>query len=336
MNIMVTGGYGFIGSNFIRYWHQNHKEDCIVNVDKFTYAAVKESLSDVEAAAKNYTSVKADICDFDQMNSIVNDHGIEIIVNFAAESHNSYSITNPTAFYQANAMGPQTLMEVSRRNRNIKRLHHISTCEVYGDMALDSKEAFTEESPLKGNSPYSSSKTCANIAANAYYKTFGIPITISVCSNNYGPYQFPEKVIPLFITNLMQNKPITLYKESENKREWLHVVDHCRAIERILEKGEIGQTYNIGSGLEKNVEDLASLLLAYFGRSEEFKVYVPSRPSHDRRYLLDTAKIKNELGWEAQISFDTGIADTIDWYVKNESWWKPLLDRRPAAEDKWS
>jgi dTDP-glucose 4,6-dehydratase len=332
MNIMVTGGYGFIGSNFIRYWHQNHPDDFIVNVDKLTYAAVTASLADIDS---NYAFEKADICDFDDINRIVNDYSIDVIVNFAAESHNSYSITNPTIFYKTNMMGTQTLMEITRLNKNIKRLHHISTCEVYGDMALDSKEAFTQESPLKGNSPYNSAKACANLAANAYSRTYGIPITISICSNNYGPYQFPEKLIPLFITNLIQDKPITLYKESQNKREWLHVMDHCRAIDAILSAGRIGETYHIGSGIEKSVENIAATILRYFGKSDECKVYVPSRPSHDRRYLLDTTKIKNELGWEAQIPFENGMDETIRWYVENENWWRPLLDRRPEKEDQW-
>ncbi|MBE3102074.1 MAG: dTDP-glucose 4,6-dehydratase [Firmicutes bacterium] len=335
MNIMITGGYGFIGSNFIRYWKLKHKDDFILNVDVLTYAAVKESLVQLEKEDSKYAFVHADICDYDKIEKAVKDYNIDTIVNFAAESHNSYSIINPTVFYHSNVMGIQNLLEITRKNKTIKRLHHISTCEVYGDLSLDSNDAFTEEYPLRGNSPYNSSKACGNMAVNAYFRTYGIPVTISTCSNNYGAYQFPEKVIPLFATNILQDKPLTLYKESQNRREWLHVTDHCRAIEVILEKGVEGQTYNIGSGVEKSVEDIAVAVLEHFGKSDDCKKYIESRPSHDRRYLLDCTKIKNQLGWEAQVSFDEGISETIEWYANNRKWWENLLDRSPAKENMW-
>lgn len=334
MTLLVTGGLGFIGSNFIRYWLAKHMGDTIVNIDACTYAAVEDNLKDLECN-QNYIFEKADIADFDAMDALVQKYGVEAIVNFAAESHNSNSVLSPTLFYHTNVMGTQTLMEIARQNKSIQRIHHISTCEVYGDMALDCETAFTEQSPLGGNSPYSSSKACSNLVVDAYYKTFGIPVTMSTCCNNYGYYQFPEKVIPVFITNLIQSKPLTLYKESHFLREWLHVDDHCRAIELILEKGEIGQTYNIGSGIEKSVEEIADLVLAYWSRPGAAKNYVASRPSHDRRYLLDSGKIKRELGWEPAIDFEDGLKDVLRWYTENEAWWRPLIEKRLAEESQW-
>ena len=332
MNIMVAGGLGFIGTNFILYWFGAHGGDAIVNVDNCTYAAVWENQEDFPAG-RRYFFEKADIADYAAMDRIVKRHGIDVIVNFAAESHNSYSVVNPTAFYRTNLLGAQTLMEVARNNPRVKRLHHVSTCEVYGDMPLDSGGAFTESSPLGGNSPYSSSKACGNLAAGAYFRTFGTPITVSVCSNNYGPYQFPEKLVPLFITDLMQGKPLTLYAQSGHKREWLHVADHCRAIGLIIEKGEPGEVYNIGSGVEKSIEEVADAILGCFGKSAAEKTYIQPRPSHDRRYLLDSSKIRDALGWEPSISFDDGIKEVAAWYADNERWWAPLLGRRVVEED---
>lgn len=334
MNILVTGGYGFIGANFILYWLSKFPNDKVINVDLCTYAAVKLNLKNVEKSNR-YFMVKADIADYETMEQIVEQYEVDYIVNFAAESHNSNSIINPTAFYKTNLLGLQTLMEVVRNNKRIKRIHHISTCEVYGDMELDSEQSFDENSPLGGNSPYSSSKACAQLAAKAYFKTYDIPITVSVCSNNYGPYQFPEKLIPLFVTNMLEGKPLTLYAESYYKREWLHVEDHCRAIETILLNGVNGEIYNIGSGIEKSVDEIADIILTYFGKSEEQKVIVPSRPAHDRRYLLNSNKIRKDLLWEPRIDFDSGIISTIDWYVNNHEWWKPLLEKRKVSEKSW-
>lgn len=334
MNLLVTGGCGFIGANFILYWLKKHSEDRVVNVDLCTYAAVKENLQSVEKDSR-YCMIKADIADYKAMEEIAKKYDIDYIVNFAAESHNSNSIIDPTAFYRTNIIGLQTLMEVVRHNKKVQRIHHISTCEVYGDLALDSETAFDENYPLGGNSPYSSSKACAQLAAKAYFKTYGIPITVSVCSNNYGSYQFPEKLIPLFVTNMLEGRPLTLYKESNYKREWLHVEDHCRAIELILLDGKEGEIYNIGSGVEKSVEEIADIILNYFGGTDAQKVIVPSRPSHDRRYLLNCEKIKNELLWKPAISFEEGINKTIDWYVHNKQWWEPLLERRKISEKAW-
>lgn len=334
MNLLVTGGCGFIGANFILYWLGKYPKDKIVNVDLCTYAAVPESLMSLDKDER-YTLVKADIVDFKKMQQIAEEFSVEYIVNFAAESHNSNSIVNPTAFYRTNLMGLQALMEVVRQNPKIKRLHHISTCEVYGDMSLESDSMFDEEHALGGNSPYSSSKACAQLAAKAYYNTYKIPLTISVCSNNYGPYQFPEKLIPLFVTNMLEGRPLTLYAESHFKREWLHVEDHCRAIEAILLNGREGEIYNIGSGIEKSVEEIADIVLKYFNGGEEQKVIVPPRPAHDRRYLLDSSKIRKELSWEPTVNFEDGILSTIEWYINNKEWWKPLLDRRNVDEKEW-
>lgn len=335
MVIMVTGGAGFIGSNFVRYWLQANPADTVVNVDALTYAGVMESNSDVkEKYEGRYFFEKADICDFDTISRIVSQHHVEVIVNFAAESHNSYAIVNPTAFYRTNVIGTQTLLEVVRKSK-LSRFHHISTCEVYGDLALDSEDMFTEDSPLVPNTPYNASKAAADMAVRAHFKTFDTPVTISNCSNNFGPYQFPEKLIPLFVTNLLRDKPVTLYKESANKREWLHVEDHCRAIELILKKGKIGETYNVGSGIEKSVEEISEIILKALNMPDSYKTYVASRPSHDRRYLLDSSKIRRVLGWQPEIEFDEGVKQTINWYQNNEAWWSPLIDRIQLDEGSW-
>jgi dTDP-glucose 4,6-dehydratase len=335
MKIMVTGGSGFIGTNFIKYWLDKYHEDVVVNVDKMTYAAVETNHEDTALAyPERYFFEKADICDYDTMLSIVKKYEIETIVNFAAESHNSYAIINPTVFYQTNLMGVQTLLELTRRGY-VKRLHHISTCEVYGSLELDSNEKFYEDSPLFPNTPYNSAKACGDLAVRAYVKTYDVPVTLSNCANNYGPYQFVEKMIPLFVTNLILGKPLTLYKESQNRREWLHVKDHCRAIDDILHKGELGRTYNIGSGCEKSIEDIAGHILAYFNKGDADKVYIPDRPSHDKRYLLDSSRIRKELGWKPEVNFEDGLNETIEWYLKNEKWWRPLLERRVVDETKW-
>lgn len=335
MKLLITGGAGFIGANFIRYWLQQYPEDYIINLDALTYAGNLENLSDVVANySQNYTFVKGDIGDSSFINSLLEEHQPDVIVNFAAESHNSYAILNPSVFFKTNAMGTQTLIEAARKHR-IPRFHHISTCEVYGDLPLDSPEKFTEQSPYRPNTPYNASKAAADLIVQAYFKTFHLPVTISNCCNNYGPYQFPEKLIPLFTTNLLNNQPIPLYKHSENRREWLHVLDHCRAIELILKKGRIGKMYNVGSGVEKSVEEISTLLLKILNKSETLKTYVEDRPGHDRRYLLDSSKIRGELNWKPKIDFDEGIQQTIEWYKDNPAWWKPLKQRNVLNEASW-
>lgn len=335
MRLLITGGAGFIGSNFIRYWLENHSGDHIFNFDILTYAGNLASLNDVaEKYKKDYQFVKGDIADPLSVNKAIKDFKPDIIVNFAAESHNSYAILNPTVFFKTNLMGTQTLLEAARVNK-VSRFHHISTCEVYGDLPLDSAEKFTENSPYRPRTPYNASKAASDHAVRAYFETFKLPITISNCSNNYGPYQFPEKIIPLFATNLLDKKPMPLYKNSQNKREWLHVADHCRAIDLIINKGKIGETYNIGSGVEKSIEEIADIILKNLDAPQSVKAYIEDRPGHDRRYLLDSSKIAEELGWKPEISFEDGIAQTIDWYKNNREWWEGLRGKSPVEEKEW-
>lgn len=335
IRLLVTGGAGFIGSNFIRYWLERHPDDKIINLDFLTYAGDLRSLEDVEKENKDrYIFIKGSIGDKELVNHAIETHAPDIIVNFAAETHNSRSIVNPGVFFETNVLGTQRLLEAARKN-DVKRVHHISTCEVYGDMSLESEQRFTEESPYRPRTPYNASKAAADMVARAYFETFQLAITISNCSNNYGPYQFPEKVIPRFITSALQGEKMTLYKQSRNKREWLHVQDHCRAIELILQKGNIGQTYNVGSGVEADVETITDLIIEHLGLDESYKTYVEDRPAHDRRYLLDSSKIQTELGWEPQINFEQGLRETIEWYVNNRNWWEPLLGRLAIAEESW-
>jgi dTDP-glucose 4,6-dehydratase len=331
MRILVTGAAGFIGSNFVRYWVNEHPDDAVVALDLLTYAGNKPNLDDI---ADKITFVQADIGDGPGMEKIFTDNGVDVVVNFAAESHNSLAIVDPTRFFQTNVMGTQAILEASRR-ANISRFHHVSTCEVYGDLDLNDPNSFSESSPYRPRTPYNASKAGADHAVRAYFETYDLPITITNCSNNYGPYQFPEKVIPLFTTRALKNEDLPLYKTTANKREWLHVSDHCRAIDLVLRDGEIGDTYNVGSGIEKSIEDIANIVLDELGKPESLKKIVPDRPSHDRRYLLDSTKLRNKLGWEPQIEFDQGVRETIQWYAKNQSWWEPLLERAPVIEDDW-
>jgi len=335
MKLIVTGGAGFIGSNFIRYWLTNYPKDEILNLDALTYAGNLASLDDVvRKHPQNYQFVKGDIADFETVDKVVKNFQPEVIVNFAAESHNSWAIINPTIFFKTNVMGTQNLLEVCRKNQ-VPRFHHISTCEVYGDLPLEGNRKFRETSPLKPRTPYNASKAASDIAVRAYHETFKLPITISNCSNNYGPYQFPEKLIPLFVTNLLDGQKINLYKSSQNRREWLYVTDHCRAIDLILKKGKIGETYNIGSGIEKSVEDITAIILSELEKPTSMKVYVEDRPGLDRRYLLDSSKIRKELNWRPEISFKEGMKQTIRWYQKNRAWWEPLKKRPGISEDSW-
>jgi dTDP-glucose 4,6-dehydratase len=279
--------------------------------------------------------VQGDICDLAVVSKTLDEHQIDVIVNFAAESHNSLAILDPTRFFLTNVIGTQTLLEAAR-SHGISRFHHISTCEVYGDLALDSDERFTEETAYRPRTPYNASKAGADHAVRAYVETFGVPATITNCCNNYGPYQFPEKVIPLFTAKALDDQPLTLYASTQNRREWLHVDDHCRAIEAVLHHGAEGETYNVGSGVEASIEEVADAVLAATGRPSTLKEIVPDRPSHDRRYLLDSTKIRQALGWEPTIGFAEGLADTVRWYADHRSWWEPLRDRAPVVEGAWS
>ena len=335
MKLIVTGGAGFIGSNFIRYWLTRYPQDKILNLDVLTYAGNLPSLDDVvKKHARNYQFVKGDIIDFETMDEVVKSFQPDVIVNFAAESHNSWAVINPTVFFKTNVMGTQNLLEVCRKNQ-VPRFHHISTCEVYGDLPLGGKRKFRETSPFRPRTPYNASKAASDLAVRAYYETFKLPVTISNCSNNYGPYQFPEKLISLFVTNLLDNQKVTLYRSSQNRREWLHVTDHCRAIDLILKKGKIGETYNIGSGVEKSVEEITTIILSKLGKPASMKTYIKDRLGLDHRYLLDSSKIRKKLGWRPEMSFKEGIRKTICWYQENRAWWEPLKKRLSLPESYW-
>ena len=336
MTILVTGGAGFIGSNFIRYWLDKYPEDRVVNYDLLTYAGNLPSIADVaEREGDRYTFVQGDIGDYDLALETMKQHRPDVVVNFAAESHNSRAVLHPEEFFETNCVGTVQLMKAAR-DAEVGRFHHISTCEVYGDLALDTDEMFTEESPFEPKTPYNASKAAGDMAVKTFHLTFGLPVTISNCSNNYGPYQFPEKVIPRFCVLALQGEKMTLYKTSQNKREWLHVDDHCRAIDLILKEGRVGEVYNIGSGLEIDVEGIADGILDVLGLDQSYKTYVPDRPSHDRRYLLDSSKIRDELGWKPEVDFTEGFRSTVEWYKENEAWWKPLLTRAAEIDEgKW-
>lgn len=330
-SVLITGAAGFIGSNFTRYWRQQHPDDAIVALDALTYAGCLESLADV---LPEITFIHGDIRDQKLVESLLHDHRVDTMVNFAAESHNSLAILRPADFFSTNVLGTQTLLEAARRV-GIGRFHHVSTCEVFGDMALNDPGAFAEDAPYQPRTPYNASKAGADHAVRAYGHTFGLPATITICSNNYGPYQFPEKVIPLFITRALRHEPLPLYASTQNRREWLHVSDHCRAIDAVLGNGRIGETYNVGSGQEADIETIADTILKALGRPLSLKSIVPDRPSLDRRYLLDSRKIRDELHWQPTVDFADGMGATIDWYRANERWWRPLLDRVPVQEDAW-
>jgi dTDP-glucose 4,6-dehydratase len=328
MRVLVTGAAGFIGSNFVRYWLERHPDDHIVAYDLLTYAGNRENLADVE---DRIDFVHGDIGDFALASATLAEHELDTIVNFAAESHNSLAVLDPGLFARTNVLGTQLLLEAARRH-GVDRFHHISTCEVYGDLPLDSDERFSEQSPYRPRTPYNASKAAADHYVRAYHETFELPVTITNCSNNYGPYQYPEKVIPLFTTNALDDQPLPLYASTANKREWLHVLDHCRAIELVLERGAIGETYNVGSGIERSIEEIADAVLAALDKPVELKTIVPDRPGHDRRYLLDSTKLRSELGWSDEIAFEDGLAESVRWYAEHRAWWEPLRGRAPVAE----
>jgi dTDP-glucose 4,6-dehydratase len=331
VRLLVTGGAGFIGSNFVRYWLERHPDDTVVAYDLLTYAGNRASLADVD---DRIAFVQGDIGDRELAEQTLRDHELDTIVNFAAESHNSLAVVDPGLFARTNVLGTQLLLEAARAV-GVDRFHHISTCEVYGDLALDSDEVFTEDSPYRPRTPYNASKASADHYVRAYHETFGIPVTITNCSNNYGPFQFPEKVIPLFATNALDDEPLPLYASTQNKREWLHVLDHCSAIEAVLQRGRVGETYLVGSGVEATVEEIADRVLDALGKPQSLKTIVPDRPGHDRRYLLDSSKLRTELGWEPEFDFDDGLRATVEWYAENRAWWEPLKERAPVSETAW-
>jgi dTDP-glucose 4,6-dehydratase len=323
---LVTGGAGFIGSNFVGHAREAGHE--VVVLDALTYAGVRENVPD------GVPFVHADIGDSDAVERALVDHRVDVVVNFAAESHNSLAVIDPTRFFRTNVMGTQALLEAAR-SVGVRRFHHISTCEVYGDLPLDSDDAFTEDSPYRPRTPYNASKAAADHAVRAYGETYGLPVTITNCANNYGPRQFPEKVVPLFTTLALDDQPLPLYASTQNRREWIHVEDHCRAILAVIERGREGETYHVGTGDERSISEVADAVLAATGKPSSLKTIVPDRPGHDRRYLLDSAKLRAELGWRPQIAFDDGLRQTVEWYAQNRDWWAPLRDRAPVEESRW-
>lgn len=331
VRLLVTGGAGFIGSNFIRFWLGAHPDGSVVNFDLLTYAGDRASLADLERdQPSRYSFVQGDLADGEAVASAIRASRPDVVVNFAAETHNSRAVLDPAAFVRTNVVGTQVLLEAVRAH-GIRRFHHISTCEVYGDLAIDSDERFTEASPYRPRTPYNASKAAADHLVRAYHETYGLPVTISISANNHGPYQHPEKVIPLFITNALDGRSLPLYRQSDHRREWLHVEDHCRAIEAVLLGGLVGETYNVGSGEELSIEQIADTVLATVGRPASLKSYVDDRPGHDRRYLLDHSKIERVLGWRPMIPFKQGLARTVEWYRDHRDWWGP---KRQAVLDE--
>jgi dTDP-glucose 4,6-dehydratase len=336
MHLMVTGGAGFIGSHFVRYWLERHPSDHVLNLDALTYAGNLPNLDDVVAHfGGRYRFVRGDIGNVELVEHLLAEDGIDAVVNFAAESHNSRAVLDPAVFLRTNVLGTQGLLEACRRQPTPPRVHHVSTCEVFGDLALDSDDSFSEQHPYRPRTPYNAAKAGSDFVVRSYVETFGVPATISTCSNNFGPYQFPEKLIPLFITRALEDQPLPLYRSSQNRREWLYVSDHCHAIELILERGRVGELYNIGSGVEQSVEQIADAILAALGKPPSLKTYVPDRPGHDRRYLLNSAKVRCELGWAPEVGFEEGMRRTVAWYREHEDWWRPLQQRLAVQESAW-
>jgi len=318
MNILVTGGAGFIGSNFIRYMMNKYPDYRLVNIDLLTYAGNLENLVDI-GNRKNYFFVKGNVTNLELVRHVVETHEIEVIVNFAAESHVDRSIASPGVFVQTNVVGTQTLLDVAKEF-GIGKFVQISTDEVYG--SLGETGYFSEESPISPNSPYASSKASADLLALAYHKTYGLNVNITRCSNNYGPYQYPEKLIPLMITNALEGERLPIYGDGGNVRDWLHVHDHCNGVDLVLHYGQAGEVYNLGGENEWTNNEIVHLIIEKLGVSRKLIDYVPDRLGHDYRYASDPIKIMSDLGWQQEYSFEAGLNETIDWYRENTSWWK--------------
>ena len=322
--ILVTGGAGFIGGNFVHYMVDKYPNYMIVNLDALTYAGNLETCQPVEGKP-NYKFVKGDIADRDFIFDLFEKEKFDIVVNFAAESHVDRSVTDPEIFIKTNVLGTQVLMDAARAY-GVERYHQVSTDEVYGDLPLDRPDLFfTEETPLHTSSPYSASKASADLLVFAYHRTFGLPITISRCSNNYGPYHFPEKLIPLMISRALNDEQLPVYGNGENVRDWLHVYDHCAAIDLILHKGKVGEVYNVGGHNERTNLEVVKTILKALNKPESLITYVKDRPGHDLRYAIDPQKLENELGWKPTYNFDTGIQQTIEWYLDNKQWWENII-----------
>ena len=324
MKIVVTGGAGFIGSNFIYYMLDKYKDYKIICIDKLTYAGNLSTLSEA-MKNQNFKFIKADICDIEKIDTVFKEEEPNIVVNFAAESHVDRSISNPEVFLETNIRGTSVLLECCKKY-NVKRYHQISTDEVYGDLPLDRPDlSFTEKSPLRPSSPYSVSKTSADLLVLSYFRTYKLPVTISRCSNNYGPYHFPEKLIPLIIIKALKNEKLPIYGDGKNVRDWIYVKDHCTAIDLILHKGKIGEVYNVGGNSEKSNLEVVKTILNILGKSEKLIEFVPDRLGHDRRYAINNHKIESELGFKRDVTFEQGIEKTINWFLHNEKWWKECL-----------
>ena len=324
MKLIVTGGAGFIGGNFVHYMLQEHPGDQIICLDKLTYAGNLSTLADV-MDHPNFQFVKMDICDRDSVYGLFEKEKPDVVINFAAESHVDRSIENPEIFLQTNIIGTSVLMDACRKY-GIQRYHQVSTDEVYGDLPLDRPDLFfTEETPIHTSSPYSSSKAGADLLVMAYYRTYGLPVTISRCSNNYGPYHFPEKLIPLMIINALHDRPLPVYGDGLNVRDWLYVEDHCRAIDLIIRKGKVGEVYNVGGHNEMRNIVIVKLICQELGKPESLITHVTDRKGHDRRYAIDPEKIHRELGWLPETKFADGIKKTIQWYLTHQKWWEDII-----------
>ncbi|WP_415940967.1 dTDP-glucose 4,6-dehydratase [Phocaeicola coprocola] len=324
MKLIVTGGAGFIGGNFVHYMLQEHPGDQIICLDKLTYAGNLSTLADV-MDHPNFQFVKMDICDRDSVYGLFEKEKPDVVINFAAESHVDRSIENPEIFLQTNIIGTSVLMDACRKY-GIQRYHQVSTDEVYGDLPLDRPDLFfTEETPIHTSSPYSSSKSGADLLVMAYYRTYGLPVTISRCSNNYGPYHFPEKLIPLMIINALHDRPLPVYGDGLNVRDWLYVEDHCRAIDLIIRKGKVGEVYNVGGHNEMRNIDIVKLICQELGKPGSLITHVTDRKGHDRRYAIDPEKIHRELGWLPETKFADGIKKTIQWYLTHQKWWEDII-----------
>lgn len=322
MKLLVTGGCGFIGSNFIHYWLANHPKDTIVNLDALTYAGNKANLADI-AKDKRYCFIHGNITDPKTVDRAIKD--VETVVHFAAESHVDRSILEPAAFVKTNVLGTQVLLDAAREHK-VTRFHHVSTDEVFGSLTLTARQKFSEKTPIDPHSPYSASKAASDLLVRAYGLTYGLPVTITNTSNNYGPYQFPEKLIPLMIINALHDQSLPVYGDGKNIRDWIHVEDHCRAIDLVLKKGKIGETYCVGGDSEQSNIDVVRQILKRLKKPVSLIKYVTDRPGHDRRYAIDSQKIKKELRFRQQHSFASGLAATVKWYVQNPQWWQPLLN----------
>lgn len=319
MKFLITGGAGFIGSNYLHYVVNKYPDDQFICLDALTYAGNYNNIKDLEQKS-NFRFIKGNICDESLVNDLFAKENFDIVINFAAESHVDNSIKNPGIFIETNVQGTRVLLDASRKY-NVKRYHQVSTDEVYGDLPLNRKDLlFTEETPIHTSSPYSSSKAGADLLVMAYYRTFGLPVTISRCSNNYGPYQFPEKLIPVVISKALNDEPIPVYGKGENVRDWIHVIDHNIGVDLIVRNGNVGEVYNLGGHSEKTNLDVVKIILKQMGKSEDLITFVTDRPGHDLRYAIDSTKVERELGWSRVYDFETGIKETVDWYLNNKVW----------------